>query len=89
MAYEANEEPFFSEKYVQLNTATGILSFNESAYGEFISEIDLRLAVAITDLNQNQNQFSIRGSNFTWRKESKVLALHNGDACYLFLVPED
>lgn len=53
MAYEANEEPFFSDKYVRLNTATGILSFHESAYGEFISEIDLRLAVAITDLNQN------------------------------------
>ena len=89
MAYDESET-FFSNRFVTLDTHTGIMCFHTSEFGECLEEVDLKMAVAICDLNQKMNQIVLNGNKkVTWAKNSKVIAVHNGSKCYLFLFNKD
>ena len=66
------------------------MCFHTSEFGECLEEVDLKMAVAICDLNQKMNQIVLNGNKkVTWAKNSKVIAVHNGSKCYLFLFNKD
>ena len=58
MAYD-KEELIFVDKYVILNTSTGVLSVYPRAYCDVEEELDLRFGVAINNLDQECKQLQV------------------------------
>ena len=75
--------PFFESMFVQLNTSTGVLRFFKSPTGKCQEEFVLRQAVVLADLNKFSSDFMKDKI-----KASHAFAVHNGDVCFLFAVPD-
>ena len=80
-----NEKEIMVDRFVELNTATGVMSIFMQAYYELEEEYELRSVVLIKDLAQDRKSVQLgNDQTLILQEKERILAFHSGSNCFVF-----